>query len=382
MKKIIITIVVVLVVGCSCYFLNTKYNGDKSPNKLEKNNASDNCDDLFCKYYSYADSILKDMSLEEKVGQLFLVRYDNNLASSWVRNYNPGGFILFARDFKDHTKESISDEIKSLQDTSKVPLVIGVDEEGGFVTRVSRYKNFRDNAFSSPRSIYEEGGYELLEKEEREKAQLLLSLGINLNLAPVVDVSTDENDFIHNRAFGGNSEETAVFAKKMVSYANSEGISSCLKHFPGYGNNVDTHNGIAIDDRSYDSFTSNDYLPFKSGIEEKVPAILVSHNIINSMDSSHPASLSEKVISELREKLNFSGIIITDDLSMGAVQEYVSFNTAAVLAVKAGNDMLITSDFKEMYNSVLEAVENGDISEKRVDNSVRRIIAWKKLYNM
>ena len=382
MKKIIITIAVVLLVGFSGYFLITKYGGDKSLNKLEKNNDSDDCNDLFCKYYSYADNILKDMSLEEKVGQLFLVRYDNNLASSWVKNYNPGGFILFARDFKDHTKESISDEIKSLQDVSKVPLVIGVDEEGGFVTRVSRYKNFRDSAFSSPRSIYEEGGYELLEKEEREKAQLLLSLGINLNLAPVVDVSTDENDFIHNRAFGGNSEETAVFSKNMVSYANSEGISSCLKHFPGYGNNVDTHNGIAIDDRSYDSFVSNDYLPFKSGIEEKVPAVLVSHNIINSMDSSHPASLSEKVISELREKLNFSGIIITDDLSMGAVSEYVSFNTAAVLAFKAGNDMLITSDFKDMYNSVLEAVKNGDISEKRVDNSVRRIIAWKKFYNM
>lgn len=379
MRKTISSTILILLIFVCCL----TGCGVRKEKTLNKNNEIvSECDEIFCKYYSYADSILDDMSLEEKVGQLFLVRYDNNLTSTWINNYHPGGFILFAKDFKDHTKESIKMEISSLQDISKIPLVIGVDEEGGIVTRVSKFKNFRENAFLSPKSIYEQGGFDLLSETEKEKAQLLLSLGINFNLAPVVDVSIDENDFIYNRSFGKDSVLTSEFAKNMVSYANSENISSCLKHFPGYGNNVDTHNGIAIDNRSYDSFVSNDYLPFKSGIEAKVPAILVSHNIVNCIDSNYPASLSKNVISELRNKLGFSGIIVTDDLSMGAVSEYVSFNTAAVLAVNAGNDMIITSNFEQMYNSVLGALKNKEIDEALINKAVRRIIAWKKLYNM
>lgn len=378
MKRLISSIVVILLVMVFCLTGCSK----KEKKNLKSDKIVSECDEIFCKYYSYADSFLDEMSLEEKVGQLFLVRYDNNLTSTWINNYHPGGFILFAKDFKEHTKESIKTEISSLQDISKIPLVIGVDEEGGIVTRVSKFKNFRDNAFLSPKSIYEQGGFDLLSAIEKEKAQLLLSLGINFNLAPVVDVSIDENDFIYNRSFGKDSLLTSEFAKNMVSYANSENISSCLKHFPGYGNNADTHNGIAIDNRSYDNFVSNDYLPFKSGIEAKVPAILVSHNIVNCIDSNYPASLSKNVISELRNKLGFSGIIVTDDLSMGAVSEYVSFNTAAVLAVNAGNDMIITSNFEQMYNSVLSALKNKEINEALINKAVRRIIAWKKLYNM
>lgn len=219
-------------------------------------------------------------------------------------------------------------------------------------------------------------------KTEKEKAELLLSLGINLNLAPVVDVSYDENDFIYNRSFGRDAKETALFAKNMVSYAKNNNISSCLKHFPGYGNNIDTHDGVAIDNRSYESFLENDFLPFESGIKEGVPVILVSHNIINSIDSNFPATLSKKVISKLRENLHFSGIIITDDLSMGAVNSYVSDGSAAVLAINAGNDMIITSNFEEMYNIVLDAVNRKKIDINDIDTAVRRILAWKKAYNM
>jgi beta-N-acetylhexosaminidase len=129
-------------------------------------------------------------------------------------------------------------------------------------------------------------------------------------------------------------------------------------------------------------FINNDFLPFKSGIENKVPTILVSHNIINCIDNSYPASLSFKVISELRNTLDFSGIVMTDDLAMDAVKSYVVDGKAATLAINAGNDLIITSDFVNMYNEVLTAVNNGEISLDRINDSVKRILAWKIAYNM
>ena len=184
------------------------------------------------------------------------------------------------------------------------------------------------------------------------------------------------------RSFGRDANETSTFISNIVKYNNNSGISSCLKHFPGYGNNVDTHGGIAIDNRSYDSFVNNDFLPFKSGIEAGVPTILVSHNVVNAIDSNYPASLSSKVILELRNTLGFSGIVMTDDLAMGAVEKYVSESNAATLAINAGNDMIITSDFETMFNEVLKNVKDGIIKEETIDTAVRRIIAWKYAYKL
>lgn len=383
MKKILIVIISVLVVGVGVFIGKDelfKKEVNKKTDDYKKDTVVSN--DLFGKYYDEANKKMKNMSLEEKVGQLFLVRYDGNLASNWIKKYYPGGYIMFAKDFNNQTKESIKKEIDDLQSISKVPLVIAVDEEGGYVTRVSRYPGFRESKFLAPRSYYESGGEKLLEQTEKEKAKLLLSIGVNLNLAPVADVSIDSNDFINIRTFNRNAKETAVLIGKMVNYANEEGISSSLKHFPGYGNNVDTHTGIAIDERSYENFVENDYLPFEEGIKNKVPTVLVSHNIIKCMDSEYPATLSKKVISELREKLNFTGVVITDDLSMSAVNSYVENGSAAVLAVNAGEDLIITSDFVKMYNSVYEAVKNKEIDMETIDKAVRRNIAWKIAYDM
>ena len=217
----------------------------------------------------------------------------------------------------------------------------------------------------------------LLEQIENEKAKLLKSLGLNLNLAPVADVSTNENDFIYSRAFGKGASETSEYISKMVTYANNNKINSCLKHFPGYGNNVDTHTGIAIDERDYESFKNNDFLPFEAGIKENVPSILISHNIVKCMDENYPASLSKNVIKELRDTLNFTGIIITDDLAMDAVKSYVENGKAATLALNAGNDMIITSDFVTMYKEELQSIENKEVSIDTLNKAVIRIIAWK-----
>lgn len=382
MKKIIISLIIICILSCGC---------SKSLSETEKQPKEKNIDNLiadkdieesiFKDYYEEARKVVTKMTIEEKVGQLFLVRY-NQADVEYLTNYYPGGYILFAKDFENHTKDSIKKELDNNQKINKYPLILGVDEEGGFVTRVSRFSSFRNEKFYAPKYYYAKGGYELLEQIENEKNQLLKSLGLNLNLAPVADISYNENDFIYSRAFGQPAKETAEFIKNMVTYANNNEINSCLKHFPGYGNNEDTHTGIAIDNRSYENFLTNDFIPFKAGIDANVPSILVSHNIINSIDSAYPASLSEKVIKELRNTLNFTGIVMTDDLAMSAVKQYVTNNEAATLAINAGNDMIITSDFVEMYNEVLESVKNGKIKEDTINKAVLRIISWKKYSNL
>ena len=376
MKKILIVFLIVFIICTGCGKTEKKVFEDKIwPDEV--------LDDLFFDYYQEASEVMEKMSLEEKVGQLFLVRYDVWSAKDQIKNYYPGGYVLFAKDFEDHTKTSIKNELDSNQKLSKIPLTFAVDEEGGYVTRVSRFSQFRSEKFQSNQYYYNLGGYEKLKEIEEEKAKLLLSLGLNMNLAPVADVSTDVNDFIHIRTFGKDAKETSTFISNMVTYAKDSGISSCLKHFPGYGNNVDTHTGSAYDKRSYETFTNSDYLPFISGIKAGVPSIMVSHNVMESVDSTYPASLSKKVITgELRDKLNFSGIVITDDLAMDAVKSYVTDGSAAVLAINAGNDMIITSDFETMFKEVLKAVNDGTIEKETINNAVRRIIAWKHAYQL
>ena len=338
--------------------------------------------DLFGAFYKQAEELLKTMSLEEKVGQMFLVRYPESGVISEIENKNPGGYILFGRDFKEKTKKSMTEELKKDQEASKIKLALGVDEEGGTVVRVSNYTAFRSSKFLSPQSLFEKGGLDLILEDSKEKSELLKSIGLNMNLAPVSDVSTSSNDFIYKRAYGKGAEETANYVSKLIQTMNESGMISTMKHFPGYGNNVDTHTGIAIDERPYETFVNSDFLPFKAGIEAKGPTILVSHNIVKCMDENKPASLSENVHKILREDLGFSGIIMTDDLAMDAVKTYVENGEAAVQAVLAGNDMIISSDFTKQKNEVVQAVNDGRISQDIIDKAVKRILAWKYAYKI
>lgn len=321
--------------------------------------------------------VMETMTNEEKVGQLFFVRCRKDTAIDDLKAYSPGGFILFADDIRGHTKETLKDTIHSYQKASGIGLLIGADEEGGSVVRVSKYPEFRDVPFHSPQSLYKEGGLQLIEDDTREKAQLLKSLGININLAPVCDVSTDPADYIHTRTFGKNAGETAEYVKVVVEAMNAEQIGCTLKHFPGYGNNADTHTGVAIDDRSYDSFVSTDFVPFLAGIEAGAGSVLVSHNIVTSMDGTLPASLSPAVNKILRNDLGFNGVIMTDDLVMDGVSELAGDGESAILAIHAGNDLIISSEFDVQIPSVLSAVESGAISMKRIEESVLRILEWK-----
>lgn len=324
-----------------------------------------------------AEGLLKTLSLEEKVAQMFIVRCPQKDAANTIAQYQFGGYILFARDFKNKTKAQATADIKSYQKAAKVPLLIAVDEEGGKVNRVSLYKAFRDTPFLSPQELYAEGGLPRVKEDTVEKCALLRSLGINLNLAPVCDVSTNPDDYIYSRTFGQDAPQTAEYIKTVVSTMRANKMGSALKHFPGYGNNVDTHTGIAIDNRPLSKFRESDFLPFKSGINAGAGVVLVSHNIVTAIDPNRPASLSSAAHRILRNELGFQGLIMTDDLSMGAIRDYTGGEEAAVMAVQAGNDLICCTDYKTQYAAVLKAVRDGRISEARINESALRILRYK-----
>ena len=345
--------------------------------------------ELFAQWYPRAQELVDGMTLEEKVGQLILARCPDNAAASLrdsdlsgveqVRQYHVGGYILFAADFEGKTPEQVRQTITSYQEASAVPLLIGVDEEGGSVVRVSRYEALADHRFASPQELYAQGGLEAVRQDAADKSQLLLSYGINMNLAPVADVSTDPSDYIYSRTFGRPAQETAQYVAAVVEEMNASHMGSCLKHFPGYGDNRDTHTGVAVDSRSYDSFVQSDFLPFSAGISQGASAVLVSHNVVQSMDGQLPASLSPAVHQVLRDTLGFTGVVMTDDLAMEAVREYArqTGSSAAVLAVQAGNDLIITSSLTQDIAQLLQAVEDGILPLSRIEESARRVVAMK-----
>ncbi len=322
-------------------------------------------------------SVINSMTTEEKVGQLFFARCPDADAAGVVSRYHLGGLILFGRDFEGKTAEEVKSDISSYQSAAKHGLLIGVDEEGGTVVRVSDNPNLRSEAFPSPKNAFLNGGWEAVEQTETEKAQLLTSLGINANMAPVCDVTSNEDSFIFDRSFSGDPNEVSEFVKKTVGIYGENKLGSVMKHFPGYGDNTDTHEDMAYDSKPYSAFQQSDFLPFQAGIAAGADAVMVAHNIVACMDAEVPASLSPKVHEILRSDLNFSGVILTDDLAMEAIQKYAGADAAAVAAVKCGNDMLLCSDVETQYPAVLAAVKNGGITEEQLNASVRRILQWK-----
>lgn len=321
--------------------------------------------------------ILESLSLEEKIGQLFMARCPDNQQVEAIQKYNLGGYILFARDFKGKTRDQVITMIKTYQNSSKIPMFIGVDEEGGSVVRISQYKSLRQQAFLGPQELYSQGGFSLIYQDALQKSNFLKDLGINVNFAPVADISTDSADFIYKRTIGENTELTQEYVKTVLRAMNEEKIGSVLKHFPGYGNNLDTHVGSVIDKRDYNTFVNNDFLPFETGIENGASLILVSHNIVLAMDPLYPASLSLKIHNILRNQLEFTGVIITDDLAMGAIKSWQKNEDLAVLAIEAGNDIILTSNYENQIESIKNAVLNGKITEERINESVLRILKLK-----
>lgn len=329
-------------------------------------------------------TLLDSMTLEEKVGQLFFVRCPTENAVEDISTYHLGGYLLFSRDFKDGdnwlTKEQFLEKIQSYQDVAEIPLFIGSDEEGGTVTRASRNPNLFSETFKSPQKLNYIGGIEEILRDTDTRSRELRALGINVNFAPVCDVSTDPKDFIYDRTLGQDANMTADYVRLVVPAMTEGGTLPVLKHFPGYGNNMDTHTGIAVDQRPMETFENSDLLPFQAGIDAGAPFVLVSHNIVTCMDADLPASLSPAVHKVLREACGFEGIAITDDLAMDAVQAYAKNGAVAVMALQAGNDMIITTDYRTQIPAVIAAVQDGTLDESVIDNACLRVLRCKDTF--
>ncbi len=330
-------------------------------------------EDLFSDYYDEAQEMLKKMTLDEKIGQLLLVRYYDNM-NDIIIDYHIGGVIYFEKDFKNKTKEAVIEMIKGNQEASAIPLLTAIDEEGGKVSRLSSNKNIVSTPFLSPQDLYKKNGFTAIEEDVKNKSAVLNELGLNLNLAPVVDVSTNPKDYIYNRTLGLDTNSTMIYAETVIKASKDTNVSYTLKHFPGYGNNLDTHVSSSISNKSLEDIMTYDLPPFKSGIEAGAEAVMVSHNIITSIDKDNPSSLSKNIHDLLKNNLNFTGITITDDLSMGALKNIGNVDVKSLLA---GNDILITSDYKTSFNNIKLGVENNIITEDNINDIVMKILAWK-----
>lgn len=323
------------------------------------------------------DDYMATLTLEQLVGQLFLARCPESKAIKDIEKYCLGGYILFAPDFENQTPASISAKIENYQSASSIPMFIAVDEEGGKVNRVSKYPAFRNEPFLSPRKLYKNGGLPLVLETEAEKNQLLASLGINVNLAPVCDITNDPDAFMYPRSIGLDAAGTAEYVRQVLTSNQNSGVSNVLKHFPGYGNNTDTHTAIAIDNRTLQELETVDLVPFQAGIDAGCSAIMVSHTFINAIDPTLPATLSPAVHGYLRQEMGFEGVIVTDDMVMQAITDLYGAAESAILAVLAGNDLLISTDYQIQYPAVLTAVEDGTIPLDLIYSAARRVLQWK-----
>jgi len=323
-----------------------------------------------------AEEILSEMTLSEKVGQVILARYPSDAAEQMAQ-YKFGGYTLYAQDFNGETPTTITGELFGISLENKVMPFFAVDEEGGNITRISRYLAFAEKRLPTIQSALKNDMS--VNEWVTEMVTILNSAGVNLNFAPVADVAESKEDYIYGRTVSLDYKKTGKIIAEIVTEMNNQGLMGCLKHFPGYGSNVDTHKGIAVDSRSRKDFESKDFIPFKRGIEAGAPMIMVNHNIVEAFNDDVPASLAPEVHDLLRD-MGFEGIIITDDLGMDAITLYS--DEPYVEAFLAGNDMLCTSDGEATYKALYAAVLDKKISEDRLDESVLRILKAKIEYGI
>lgn len=323
------------------------------------------------------NDLIASMSVEEKVGQLFLARVPLEEQQESIQNDHLGGYLLFGRDVEATTSTELKEKIAAYQSVSKLPLFIASDEEGGTVSRLSGGNNLVPEPFKAPMEIYQEAGLPGIRSDIQKKSEVLRSYGIQGGLFPDADVATDPEAFIYDRTLGVDAEKTSEYIKASVEELKQQKIASTLKHFPGYGDNRDSHVEIVYDTRSLEALRQNDFLPFKAGIVAGADSIMVSHNIITSIDDRSPASISQPVHDLLRNELGFQGVIMTDDMDMAGLADFISQEEAGLAALMAGNDLILSSSFQAQIPYVLQGIEQGTYSEAALNQSVYRVLKMK-----
>lgn len=341
-----------------------------------------------------ADLIIEDMSLEQKIYQMFIVSPETVSGTECVfvadsallhgmQKYPVGGFIYFADNLRSPTQTlaMLSATQGFADQTQTIPMFLCVDEEGGRVARIGNNPDFRVDAvppmaeIDSEKEAYNAGD---------TIGKYLSKLGFNVNFAPDADVLTNKHSPIGDRSFGSDTNTVVKYALQYAKGLKNNKVLATYKHFPGHGATLgDSHDGFAEITRGLDELRDNEFMPFASASQNKIDFVMTGHIAIPEIDDDIPASLSKKIVTDmLKGELGFNGIIVTDALNMGAITKYYDADEAVIMAINAGNDMILCpafnpEDLESIMKSVLDAVESGEISEQQINASVKKIVTKK-----
>lgn len=338
------------------------------------------------------DNILKEMSLDDKVSQLFFVTPESltgvevaiqagDAMKNALSEYAVGGIILFSQNIQG--EEQLKTMLSNLHAYSRYPLFTGVDEEGGpLVARIANSGTISVPTFPNMNEIGNSGDSEQAYRVGTTIGSYLKELGFNLDFAPVADVATNPNNpIIGVRSFGSDALLVSQMVEKEVVGMQDQGVSAVIKHFPGHGDTAeDSHAEMAVSYKTIEELRNTEFLPFQAGINASVDMVMVGHIAVPNITGDHtPSTLSHQMITGyLREELGYEGIVITDSMSMGAIVNYYNAAQAAVMVLQAGGDMiLMPQDFYAARQAILDAVSNNTLSEERIDESLRRIYRVK-----
>ncbi len=333
----------------------------------------------------YVDLIVQRMTLDQKLGQMMIVQfvgpsYSFDL-STMISQYGVGAVLIFAANNNIVNKAQLKGLIQQMQDNSTLPMAVAIDQEGGVVDRLLNL----DGPRPSEATIGATGDPSIAMAAGIRDAQDLTSYGINLNLAPVVDVTNVYNPQLYTRTYGNNADLVTKMADAYLQGLQKSGkVLGTLKHFPGLGDvSTDPHSGVPHLTRSRSDLERIDWSPYRRLIQQgNVHAIMVTHEIVSAIDDSIPSSLSAKLVTGiLRQEFGFDGVIMTDSLTMEGITAYYNEAQAAALAIEAGSDLLMgaatPSDVAAMIKGIKDAISAGSISQQRIDDSVRRILMMK-----
>lgn len=333
---------------------------------------------------------VSSMSLEEKIGQMLLVGIDGTVlddqAKKMITEDKVGGIILYKNNIQDlKGMISLVNSMKERNSGNPAPLFMSIDQEGGKVSRMPKeYASFPSNGKVGTRK--DPNAAEMMGKL---LAREVLSAGFNMNFAPVLDINSNpDNPVIGDRSFGNSAELVSTLGIAEMKGIESEGVVPVVKHFPGHGDtSVDSHLDLPIVKKTAAELAELEWLPFQAVIKEGTDAVMVAHILFPKLDADKPASLSSKIIGDLlRGDMKYQGLVITDDLTMGAIMKNYDLTTAALDTINAGSDILLIAhgydNEKRVLESLLDHVKKGKIQESRIDESVYRILALKAKYNL
>lgn len=385
-NKYLMLLLILILMITSCKKDNGKINDNEKNNDdmVQENPTNDE------NKIDKIEEMIKNMTIEEKIGQLIIVGKEGleiNEDDIYQMEVNKvGGFIFFSRNIDNESQVlNMLNGLKENNSSNKIPLFLSIDEEGGRVSRLSKiYKKL-----PTPKKLGEVNNKELSIEYGKILGLSLKELGFNLDFAPVLDINSNpKNPVIGDRSFGNTAHKVINNGLSVMEGIHSQGIISSVKHFPGHGDtSVDSHLDLPRIDKSLDELESLELVPFREAINKNADMIMVAHILFSQLDAYYPASMSADIINGLlRNKLNYNGVIVSDDMTMGAITKNYSIEEGAIKFLKGGGDIILVCHGRDNPSIVIDAIkkgiDEGEISIDEIDRKLYRILSLKDKYNL